>query len=373
MQGNPGPGLPVRVETKEQYDAIKYFFDEVSANVGLPEGLPERRGLPRDEGGWAFAHSFQKESFIEQLFANARARELLVWSPYLSKDVAAFIKRLKSVVAVVDLEVHLVPDRARGQFIRTPWTEALQELSASGTLAFYDNPTSRHNVELCHAKVWKLGSKLAIGSWNFTTKGANLLDEAGDWDKSVNIEAGVIVTDGNSWRNAVGKPIALSAAAFASDELLQEEALDVPVQLPFDIQVQFDWREQRYDFTGHWHDGTPEEGYALKVPSHEAAIPLLWRPRKKDLKVDALEIRDPTALLHERRFQVVQGKKEVYRALITETGLAYRQGFFQGQGYRFVGTPDRAILQHLRTFSRSPQIWSAGRTVPARRAVCGTA
>jgi len=315
-----------RVETKEQYDSVSRFFAEIAAKAGLSERLPKRRGLPPDDSGWVFVHSFQEEPFIEQLFANARARELLVWSPYLSNDVASFIKRLKAVVAVEDLEIHLVPDRVNGQFIRTPWTEALQALSDSGTLTFYLNPASRHdNVELCHAKVWKLGSKLAIGSWNFTASGANLLDEAGEWDKSVNIEAGVIVTDGNSWRSAVGKKIELNATAFASDDLLQEEALDVPDQPPFDIQVQFDWREQRYEFTGHWHDGTPEQGYAIRVPGHDVAIPLVWRPQKKDLKVDALEIRDPTALLHERRFQVVQGKEEVYRSLITEIGLAFRR------------------------------------------------
>lgn len=61
-------------------------------------------------------------------------RELLVWSPYLSRDVGAFVKRLKAVVTVEDLKIHLVPDRINGQFIRTPWTEALQELSGSGAL-----------------------------------------------------------------------------------------------------------------------------------------------------------------------------------------------------------------------------------------------
>lgn len=314
------------VETKAQYDSVRYFFAEIAANVGLPDGLPERRGLPRDEGGWAFVHSFQDESFIEQLFANTRARELLVWSPYLSKDVAAFIKKLKGIVAVEELEIHLVPDRINGQHIRTPWTEALQELTDAGVLTFYENPTSRHdNVELCHAKVWKLGSKLSIGSWNFTTGGANLANETGEWDKGANIEAGVIVSDGNSWRSAVGKKVELSAAAFASEDLLKEESLDVPVLPPFDIQVQFDWLKQQYVFTGHWHDGTPEEGYAVKVPGHVAAIPLVWRPQKKDLKVAELDVRDPTPLLHERRFQVMQGKNEVYRALITETSLTYRR------------------------------------------------
>jgi hypothetical protein len=314
------------IETKEQYDSVRNFFAEIAANVGLAEGLPERRGLTRDDNGWTFVHSFQNESFIEQLFANASARELLVWSPYLSRDVGAFVKRLKAVVTVEDLKIHLVPDRINGQFIRTPWTEALQELSGSGALTFYENPTSRHdNVELCHAKIWKLGSKLAVGSWNFTTKGTNLLDEAGGWDKSVNIEAGFIVTDGNSWSSAVGKQIKLNASAFASDDLLQEEALDVPDQLPFDIQVKFDWGKQCYEFTGQWHDGTPERGYSVKAPGHEAAIPLVWRPQKKDLKVDALYIRDPSPLLHERRFQVLQGKIDIYRALIIEAGLAYRR------------------------------------------------
>lgn len=315
-----------RVETKEQYDTVRLFFDEIVGNVGLSEGLPERRGLPRNEGSWAFVHSFQDSSFVERLFENARAKELLVWSPYLSGDLAAFIKRLKGNVAAEELEIHLVPDRVNGQFIRTPWTEALQKLADAGALTFYENPTSLHdNVELCHAKVWKLGSKLAIGSWNFTTRGANLLDEMGEWDKIVNIEAGVIVTDSNSWRSAVGKVIELSATVFASDDLLQEEALDVPDQLPFDIQVQFDWREQRYEFTGHWHDGAPEDGYEIRVPGYEDAITLVWMPQKKDLKANALVIRDPTALLHERRFRVVHGKKELYRALITEIGLAYRR------------------------------------------------
>lgn len=315
-----------KVETKEQYDSVRYFFAEVASKAGLAKGLPQRRGLPRGNSSWTFIHSFQDDTFIEQLFANARARELLVWSPYLSKDVAAFIKRLKVVVAVEDLEIHLVPDRINGQFIRAPWTEALQELSDNGTLTFYENPTSRHdNVELCHAKIWKLGSKLAIGSWNFTTRGANLLDKAGEWDMNANIEAGVIFTDGTAWHNEVGKEIEMSAASFASDDLLQEEALEVPDQPPFDIQVQFDWREQRYEFVGLWHDGVPEDGYAVKIPGHEHAIPLVWRPRKKDLNVTPLWIRDPSALLHERRFQVVRGNKDIYRSLITEIGLTYRR------------------------------------------------
>lgn len=98
-----------------------------------------------------------------------------------------------------------------------------------------------------------------------------------------------------------------------------------PDQPPFDIQIQFDWREQRYVFTGHWHDGVPEESYSVKVPGYSAAIAGLDAAKEESEAAGALERRDPTALLHERRFQVVQGKKEVYRALITEIGQAYRR------------------------------------------------
>lgn len=49
------------------------------------------------------------------------------------------------------------------------------------------------------------GDRIIAG--DLTTRGANLLDKAGEWDKSANIEAGVIVTDSNSWRGLVGEKL----------------------------------------------------------------------------------------------------------------------------------------------------------------------
>jgi hypothetical protein len=312
------------IETKEQYHSIKTFFDRLADSVGI-ERLRVRH-LPAQQGGWSFVHSFQETSFLTRLFENVKTGELMVWSPYLPHDLPGFIAKLKQVSDREDLQVHLVPDRIDGTFIRTPWTEKLKDLADKEEITFYANPTERHeNVDLCHSKIWKLGGKLAIGSWNFTGPGSNLPDEDGAWDPRSNIEAGIVVADGNSWRNAVGKPIKVDAADFAPDALLDEESLKVPESLPFDIRVNFDWREQRYAFSGRWHEGKVDEGYTLQVPGVDHPIPLSWRPIKKDLKLEPLVLANPSELLTERRFEVFYQGEEVYRALVTETGLVFRR------------------------------------------------
>jgi len=314
------------ISTKEQYSSAKRFFDILADNAGIAERLPGRRGLPRDEGGWSFVHSFQDTMFLTQLFEGTKSHELMVWSPYLPKNLPAFVQKLKHAVEKEDLEVHLVPDRVQGAFIRTPWSDELTGLVESEVLTFYDNPSVRDdNVELCHSKVWKIGGKLAIGSWNFTGPGSNLPDEAGGWNERSNIEAGFIMNDSSSWRNAVARPIAMDAANFASDALLVEEGLDVPRQLPFDIRVSFDWCEQRYDFAGQWHEGEEMKEYTLRVPGMPRPIALCWMPRKLELKLKPKMLANPTELLAEHRFEVIQEGKVIYRGLITETGLSFRR------------------------------------------------
>lgn len=62
------------------------------------------------------------------------------------------------------------------------------------------------------------------------------------------------------------------------------------INLQHDIRIQFDWREQRYVFLIRWHDGVPEESCSVKVPGYSAAIPLVWMPQKKNLKVDCAKL-----------------------------------------------------------------------------------
>ena len=55
--------------------------------------------------GLDLAEEVPEESFIEQLFEGTRSKELLVWSPYLPKDLPSFVQRFKKTVAIKDLEI----------------------------------------------------------------------------------------------------------------------------------------------------------------------------------------------------------------------------------------------------------------------------
>lgn len=313
------------ITTRDQQSSVKLFFDRVMENVGINMKLRHRNNLPNDDMAWSFVHSFQNDTFLDQLFYNSRSRDLMVWSAYLPKDLSAFICKLVTEVELEDLKVHLVPDRVEGQYIRTSWSEKLKSMVDRSELTFYDNPTKRHdNVELCHSKIWKLGSKLAMGSWNFTRPGSNLYN--GDtWDEGSNIEAGVILSVPASWQEGVGQAIEMTPGNFASSELLEEECLEVPELLPFDIAVTFDWREQRYAFSGNWNEGNIVDGYSIKVPNISKTIPLVWRPQKKVLNINSRMVRSYEELLTEHRFEIFYEGKVVHHGLITETNFSYRR------------------------------------------------
>lgn len=314
-----------RIETETQYEAVRGFFSELAQNAGLAFPWPERAGLSRGPGRWSFVHSFQDRSFVSQFFTQNHARDLLVWSPYLSHDLMGLVQGLRSAANMADLRVHLVPDLVDGQYVRAPWNDALQAFSESGALSLYRRDhRSDADALFCHAKIWKLGNVLAIGSWNFTSKGANLPDATGAHDPNVNIEAGVILSHDGDWQTARGEKLAMSADRFASDELLAQEALVVPSQLPFDVQARFDWHEHHYFVTASWHAGMPTGGYALRLPGHDPLLPLSWEPQANTISMGPIKVHNPGTILHERRFQVLRDDVVVYRALIIETEVADR-------------------------------------------------
>jgi hypothetical protein len=292
----------------EQYRSVKEFFDTLFENVGLECPLPIRRSHADESQRWNFVHSFQKETFLDQLFDGCKTDELLVWSPYLPKDLPTYVAKLREVTVRENLEIKLVPDRVGGQYIRTPWSDALQRMIMDGGITFYENPSRHANVELCHAKVWKLPGKLAIGSWNFTGPGSNSMRDGVDWSEGNNIEAGFIIKASYSWEEAVGKPIKLDQANFASDELLEKDSLKIPLELAFDIRVSFNWREMRYEFSGEWLEGNIEDSYSIKVPGVPKAVLLSWRPIKKELQIDPRVVLDQVELLSEHRFEILKHK-----------------------------------------------------------------
>jgi hypothetical protein len=313
------------VKSRANYREIRAFFASLCSAVDIRCTLDDRRKFPSDQEAWRFVHSYQDTTFPEQLLSGAKDLDLAVWSPYLPRDLAAFIERLEGASAAENLRIQLVADRVEGK-LRTKWGDALAGLKASGRLAFYENPVPRHqNTEMCHAKIWKVPGKLAVGSWNFTGPGSNSMRNAqANWSTENNVEAGFIIDDRHSWRDACGAWLDLGEDDCASQKLLEQEELKVDDLPPFDLHVSFDWHSQSYDFQGKWLDGRAKSDYQVRLPGVRHLVPLAWTHRGEPVAPGLLAV-DDKVLLRDRVFQVLQGDKECQRGLVSELNAASRR------------------------------------------------
>ncbi|MEX3973549.1 phospholipase D family protein [Paraburkholderia caribensis] len=307
------------ISTYANYREIRRFFEHLCDAADIPCSLDERRNFTGKPEKWRFVHSFQEKPFPEQLLAGVRDMDLAVWSPYLPRDLAGFIGRLQAASGADGLRVHLVPDRIEGRYLRTQWSDELSRLKADRRLTFYDRPVACHaSTELCHAKLWKLPDKLAVGSWNFTGPGSNCLrDDQGDWSPDNNVEAGFIIDDRNNWREANGKPLDLGAGDCATADLLDKESLVVNSLPPFDLHVSFDWHAQAYTFHGTWLADEQRDDYSVRLPGVADAVPLTWNTRRSPEQPGHLSV-DDSALLRDRVFKVMRAGKEIQRGLVSE-------------------------------------------------------
>ena len=317
----------VPVQALALYQSLKAFFQGVFANVGMKCPLEIRRTFASESTNVGFCHSFQQETFVSQLLGGKSLKRLAVWSPYFSKDLAGFIRHLKQDFNLPQLKVSLVADRVDGQYLRTQWTEALEQMFVDQELFLCQNPSPLdERVAMTHAKLWKTSSHLAIGSWNFTHAGANTCIGAPTDGRHNNIEAGFIIADSSPIDRVLGKVLDAHGGLFATDEQLVAEALEVPEPLPFDISVTFDWACQTYHFSGQWHAShPPEQTYLLMIPDHDKIIRLEWRPQKKVLQVSALGIATVRALLTDHCFKVFNGDQLCHIGMLIETQLQYRR------------------------------------------------
>ena len=247
-----------KVECKHQAEAIKDFFKPLfEAHKLDPKAIltPRRFRAEIKPSDWNFVHTFVKNSrdgkhqtLLSHIFGNLTedTNDLVVWSPYFPADLAGFIQRLKSVSQRDDLRLHIIPDLVDNQKLRTQWSSALLPLLADGSVSFYRNPIAKdERSDLCHAKVWMTHSKLAIGSWNFTTPGSNVLLED-KIDGQVNIEAGIVVENKQQVEKVFIQPLSISEANFMHRKELEEHVLEVSELLPLDVNVVFDWRTLTY-------------------------------------------------------------------------------------------------------------------------------
>ncbi|QBZ90021.1 hypothetical protein EPZ47_15260 [Pseudomonas viciae] len=316
-----------RVCSNDQYRQIQKFFDALAEPLELELRWRTRPRLAEGPD-WQFVHSFDKRTFLEHLMAQDRITSLQIWSPYLAADVPNLLERLQEQSGNPDLKVALVADRLEGRYFRTPWSEALAACIETETLAFHKNPSPPDLLtEITHAKAWLCrapqGSCLAIGSWNFTHAGTSSFEQR-------NIEAGIVL---NFKRDAdmLGARIDVTEADFASEQLLSDDRLDVPEELPFDLQVLYDWKRACFSVSGNWWVGKPRDGYWLKLPGVSEPIPLQWRTRRHEGMWLLIPIKQVTpdneAMLADHSYGILLRKNSpaVFRGIIVESGQSFRR------------------------------------------------
>lgn len=313
-----------KVSTPDQSGQIKSFFKpllEVTKN-----GMPRWAGKKYwgEDHLWEFVHSLAGRPFLERLLPEGiPVRKLAIWSPYFSGDLAGFLEMLRHTRHQPGLTVQIVPDLLEGR-IRTRWQEALGQQLQSGQLSFHHSLVDRHpSSEMCHAKIWATGARAAVGSWNCTAPGSNILKLGENGFSDNNVEAGILLHRAFSLGGLMGDARTMSRSHFSSLEQLNQEGLEVPEELPFDIAVEFDWKEQRYTVHIDWIE-TKRAGYGLKLPDVAAVQPV------EPLKRAPLQIAvaDPRHLLSNHYFVVRYGADEVYQGIINQTSLEQRR--FEG-------------------------------------------
>lgn len=322
------------VSNHEQYKQIQSFFNTlwefVAPSDRSEETLPNRRRITGPDIDWSFIHSFQDHAFLPQLLANDFNEQLTVWSPYLSDNIPTLLARLQEIAKNPAMIVGLVPDRMEGRYIRTLWSEELERLIANGFLTFFENPTRRHeNTEITHAKVWLASGKrkhrLAIGSWNFTHPGTSSFENR-------NIEAGIVEEIGGK-PQITGKAIVVTPEDFASPEQLQEERLDLPDNLPFDLHVVYNWQTANFTVLGKSDHKISAPSYFIKLPGLKTPQELRWKSNRRDgcypLEIINICIPDNEALLSNHNYIIEHKGSAIYQGLILESCQAYRRA----QGY----------------------------------------
>jgi hypothetical protein len=314
------------VSNATQYAQVKRFFKPLLAGAGLDAEalLNIRKRFDGDDPDWHFFHSFEHQTFLETMTTDIDATSLTVWSPYFSRDLAAFLRKVRELTGV-QLSFAVVPDRVENRRVRTAWSEELHTMILNEELTFHGPPDARdERIALTHAKLWLAsgrGARLGIGSWNCTTRGSASFERR-------NIEAGIVL-DVSPRAAIAGAVLALGESDFSTDAQLDDEEPEIRYPLPFELQVTFDWEKSRYDVTGRWHEATCPDAYELRLPGMQKGLPLLWKARRSNgawpLEAMEHELSDNEALLADHSYQVWRQGELVYRGLILETSSGHRR------------------------------------------------
>ncbi|NQX96568.1 MAG: hypothetical protein HRT73_01650 [Flavobacteriales bacterium] len=318
-----------KIASSEQRKSVKAFFSPLFTSINQTEQSTSiaRKLYSEADKQWKFIHSFAQPNFLDSLFKDSTKsgdHKLAIWSPYFPADLPKFISSLEAKIKQISgqstpLLLFISPDRVENKLIRTKWSDEIEQLQKLKKLTFYNNAIHKHeNCDLCHAKVWMTPERLAIGSWNFTTPGSNLL--LGNETSHVNVEAGFVFEHDELLDKQLGKSFIADTSDFMNQESLDKEGLEVPELLPFAIQVSFDWRYLKY--TVHLsNDSSLLNGYQLLLPD----IDNLINVESLSNVTTEFPVIEPQCLLSQHSYEVRYHGRIVHRGFIIEKQAELRR------------------------------------------------
>lgn len=317
----------VSVNSKKLSPSIFEFFKNTFESAGVNDydwkPLPNLGNSETEDV--EFLHSFSGANFIRRMIT-ADSRELTVWSPYFSKSISSFIDKIESITNNRELTYRIVPDLVNGKTIRSASDETLNQHLQSQKIIFHKRPDAIEADEfaMVHAKIWATEKDIAIGSWNFTQPGSNLLSgnsssSSNDGGNSINVEAGLIFSAAEApcfYGKAIDEP------QFSENSELERKKLEVPALPPFNVQITLDWWRLEYQVNLRRRHCANDElkQYTLRLPGVKSPVPIEPIETGQTVKVD-----DEQALNNSRRFQVYKNGEIESSCFIVEINNEYRR------------------------------------------------
>ena len=255
------------IKSSRNVRKITNFFKQISAPLESSEFASAIEKMEewseslveRDEG-WVFASSFDNESFPEKLLQGRNCGELVIWSPYFSRDVISFcdnhlFRRMKE-----GANITIVPDVNAENKIRID-TKLEPELNSRDDIIIRtDSETFPESKVLVHAKIWITPSQIAVGSWNMTEAGTGCSDKYAN-----NIEAGIIKDIENSIYKEMTKRLRDEFKPGFMEQGEIEKEKPEPVHEEIFCMVMADWKKREYTII---RDGSLDN-YLIKLPGFE--------------------------------------------------------------------------------------------------------
>jgi hypothetical protein len=284
------------VDDRANYLSAAAFFSALGAPLGAAQEYPNRRAP------WRFIHSFNTPQMLPALLEGG-TQDLTIWSPYFGSEVDAIIT--KAINPNLKGRLAIVPDiSAPSGKIRMATDD--ESRMREQALFVRDNSLLTENGDLrfVHAKIWLSDSRIAVGSWNFTSSALGLTENAN------NIEAGFIFEINQAESKSFLKDLVPFAPQFMTrGELNEDEEIPVPGWRG-SVVVMLDWQDFKYQLEIEIED---DAEVAIRLPWLRAIQSISAVPKEGVLSVE-----EQQRALRSRYFTVHRGENILFTGVLRE-------------------------------------------------------